>query len=338
MKHYISLLTLIVIASLSTSCTHSNRQNVDISHIDLTVKIQRFDSAFWAIDTNDIASGMARLANDYPGITDVYLRKVVTFGAPDDELTHHTYRLFRRDTAVTRLYTDCLTKYTDLSDIDRTLTDAFRRAKALLPQLSTPRLYCHVSGFNQSLVVGDGFLSVSLDNYLGTDYPIYQMIGIYDYQRANMRREKITPDYIVAWLSSEYYPNPHSTLLDDMLYHGKILYATSILLPDVDYRTIMGYSDSQWQWVKEREYEIWQTMLGTRAIYETNILTKGQYLNDGPFTLPLTQESPARIGTYTGWQIVDSFMKKNPSISLAQLMELTDYQSILSRSKYNPKK
>lgn len=333
---YRKLTLLAIVAALLSSCTGGTLRKADIEGIDLTLRVERFDSAFWTIDTTNIGGEMHLLEENFPGITPIYLENVVNFGAADAEITHHTYRLFRRDTAVQHLYTDCLNAYSNISDINHALTDAFRRARYFFPHIATPRLYCHVSGFNQSVVVGEGFISLSLDNYLGADYPIYTLIGIYEYQRTNMVRAKVVPDYIVGWLSSEYYQRPHSSLLDDMIYHGKILYAANCLLPSTPENVIMGYSAEQWEWMSTREPELWNMMVGSRALYETNALVKGQYLNDGPFTLPFSQESPARGGAYMGWQIVKSFMKNNRSVSLQQLMEIADAQSILARSGYKP--
>ena len=335
MKKLIIPLTLTIL--LFASCSRDARREADLRGIDFEVNIERFDSAYWTIDTTNIAAGMQSLAQKYPDITPIYLERVVGFGPVDAEITHYTYNLFRRDTAVYRLYTDCLTSYSNMSDLNRSLTDAFRRGRYFFPRLTTPRIYCHVSGFNQSVIVGDGFMSLSLDNYLGTDYPIYTLIDIYEYQRANMTRAKVVPDYISAWLTSEYYQRPNSTLLDDIIYHGKILYATSCLLPETPDNIIMGYTPGQMKWIQTNEAELWHIMMGNRVLYETSAMIKGQYLNDGPFTLPFSQESPARGGAYIGWQIVNHFMTSNQSVTLEQLMELSDAQSILSRSGYRPK-
>lgn len=336
MKKNIITLALPILFIMLVGCNKKVKRDADLDGIDLTVKIERFDSAFWNIDTTDIAGGISEVHKKYPGITDVYLENVVRFGHPDSSITHYTYRLFRRDTAVKRIYNDCLATYSDLKDYDAQLTDAFRRGKYFFPHLATPLLYCHVSGFNQSVVIGDGFLSISLDNYLGSDYPIYDSIGIYDYQLTNMTPKHVVPDYIIAWLSSEYYPQPQSNLLDDIIYRGKILYAASCLLPHLPDNVIMGYTAEQWQWMEEREKDIWNIILSNRVLYETNMLTKGQYLNDGPFTLPFSQESPSRGGVYLGWKIIQKYMSSNQSVSLRQLMDQTDSQTILSKSNYRP--
>ena len=54
------------------------------------------------------------------------------------------------------------------------------------------------------------------------------------------------------------------------------------------------------------------------------------------FYLEVDKDSPGRIGTWFGWQIINSYMKKN-DVSL-QEMVVTDNEEIFKRSKYKPKK
>ncbi|MCD7849188.1 MAG: hypothetical protein LUH63_05295 [Parabacteroides sp.] len=53
----------------------------------------------------------------------------------------------------------------------------------------------HVSGFNQNVLVGDSLLSISIDKYLGEEYPLYQEF-FYDFQSRLM-----TPGHIAPQLS-----------------------------------------------------------------------------------------------------------------------------------------
>jgi hypothetical protein len=59
-------------------------------------------------------------------------------------------------------------------------------------------------------------------------------------------------------------------------------------------------------------------------------------MNDAPFTAPVSQESPGRLGTWLGWQIVESYMNKNPKVSLSDLMKDSNYQKMLEESGYRP--
>ena len=333
MKRYTYLIIVLCLALIS--CKREKR-HADLTGIDFNIKIQRFDSAFWTLDTTQVATEFKRLQVQYPDITPIYTEKVIRFGAPEANITHDTYRFFRKDSAVQILYNDALRIYSDMSDIERDLTTAFRRARYFLPQFPTPQVFCHVSGLNQSMIVAESFISLSIDNYLGEDYPLYEQIGIYKYQRPNMRREKVASDYITAWISSEFSNSIANNLLTDMIHHGKILYTVSVLLPETPEHIIMGYTPEQWKWAKKNEINMWNTLIQSRDLYTTNMIAKSKYINDGPFTLPFTQESPGRAGAYLGWQIIESYMRNNPEISIQQLLQQPDAQIILNRSNYQP--
>ena len=333
MKRYIYVIAIIGFALIS--CKREKRR-ADLTGIECDIKIDRFDSLFWGLDTTRLAEEFAKLQAEHPNITPIYTENVVQFGHPDSAITHDTYKLFRSNKEVGKLYEDALKIYADVSDIEKDLTEAFRRAKYFLPQFPTPRVYCHVSGLNQSLIVDEEFISLSIDNYLGADYQLYKEIGIYKYQRPNMRREKVAPDYITAWLSSEFSNSLADNLLSDMIRYGKILYTVSVLLPKTPERVIMGYSEEQWDWVKKNEANMWNALIASKDLYTTSMMIKNQYIGDGPFTKPFTQESPGRAGTYIGWRIVENYMKHNPQISIQQLLQQPDAQMILNNSNYRP--
>ena len=333
MKRYIYVIAIIGFALIS--CKREKRR-ADLTGIECDIKIERFDSLFWGLDTTHLAEEFAKLQAEHPNITPIYTENVVQFGHPDSVITHDTYKLFRSNKEVGKSYEDALKIYADVSDIEKDLTEAFRRAKYFLPQFPTPRVYCHVSGLNQSLIVDEEFISLSIDNYLGADYQLYKEIGIYKYQRPNMRREKVAPDYITAWLSSEFSNSLADNLLSDMIRYGKILYTVSVLLPKTPERVIMGYSEEQWDWVKKNEANMWNALIASKDLYTTSMMIKNQYIGDGPFTKPFTQESPGRAGTYIGWRIVENYMKHNPQISIQQLLQQPDAQMILNNSNYRP--
>jgi hypothetical protein len=59
-------------------------------------------------------------------------------------------------------------------------------------------------------------------------------------------------------------------------------------------------------------------------------------MNDAPFTSPVSQESPGRLGTFIGWQIVKGYMEKNDKLGLKDLMNEENFQKILENSGYRP--
>lgn len=332
----IYLLALLATCSFS-SCSDAQRK-ADISDIDLAIKIGRFDQAFWDLDTLNMRETVSAMIEVYPEMSSIYLENVLRFGRVDSDITWDTYRIFRRDTAVNALYTDVEEKYKDVEEIEKQLSLAFRRGKYFFPAIPTPNIYMHVSGFNQSIVVGSDFLSLSADNYMGENYPIYEKVGIYNYQRANMTPEKVVSDYLTAWVSSEFTLNKaETTLLDEIVYRGKIMYVLSVLLPDSKKDVLMGYTPEQWAWSMDHEAQMWGSMLADKAIFSQDMIKNGGYLNDGPFTIHFSQESPARGGIFIGWRIVETYMKNNPEVSPLELMIEKNPNHILQNSGYNPK-
>lgn len=71
-------------------------------------------------------------------------------------------------------------------------------------------------------------------------------------------------------------------------------------------------------------------------MYENDLKILRELTSDGPFTGAISKDCPPRIAMWVGWQIVKSYMKNNKVVTLSDLMNETDAQKILSKSKYRP--
>jgi hypothetical protein len=85
-------------------------------------------------------------------------------------------------------------------------------------------VYAQIGSLDQSIVVGEGLLGISLDKYLGTNHPIYLRYGYTDQQRAMMSREYIVPDCLGFYLLS-LYPFTDETQADEHM--AKIQYVVN---------------------------------------------------------------------------------------------------------------
>ena len=335
MKKYIVFLLICLFLG---SCSGSKKsRQADLKGIDFDVTIERFDKDFWALkESKNQKEDLQKLFQKYSEFAPIYFDKIVNFGDNIDTILLVLPKFFA-DTAVNHLYSDVLKKFINISAIEKNVTMAFRRGHYFFPKLPVPKCIMHVSGLNQSIVVGDYFIAISTDNYLGENYNLYNQLGIYNYVAQNMKSEKIAPDYIFAWLSVEFpYMVEKQRLLDEMIYRGKILYLMSILMPDEKGEILMGYTKKQWQWCKDNEKNMWQTLITEKHLFGSEHSLVLKYLDDAPFTQPFTQESPGRAGQFIGWQIVKSYMIKNQNVTPLQLMQNTNAQQILEKSGYNP--
>ncbi|MDR3327874.1 MAG: hypothetical protein LBT04_07130 [Prevotellaceae bacterium] len=327
---------LLFITLISIGCGKNKNRKVDLSGIDLDIKIARFDRDFFAVKDKDCQTGLPELFEKYPDFAPIYFGSIVQFGNNCDQICEILPRFFS-DTAVNHLYTDVLEKFKDISKIEKKLTNAFARGKYFFPKLPVPQCIIHLSGFNQSVLTGDNFISVSVDNYLGENYPAYARPDFYTYQRQNMKPEKIPSDYIHAWLSTEFeYDASKEQLLDEMIYRGKLVYLTSLLLQSEPEELIVGYTKEQWQWCKRYEKDMWGSLIESKHLFSNESTLRMKYLEEAPFTQPFTQKSPGRAGVYIGWRIVESYMENNPKVTPLELVQNTDAQQILEQSGYNP--
>ena len=200
--------------------------------------------------------------------------------------------------------------------------------------MQIPAVYMHVSGFQQNILVDDNLLSISIDKYLGSDYPLYEDF-FYDYQLQKMIPERIVPDYLKAWIISEYPFNGNNrVLLDRMIYEGKILYIINHALPKVLPELLLGYTSSEYRWCKQHEKTIWRTIIERNHLYTPDAATTASYFTDRLSDF-ISDDAPGDLGSWIGWQIVTKYMDR-AKVSVEDLMINTDYQEILRVSRYKP--
>jgi len=160
---------------------------------------------------------------------------------------------------------------------------------------------------------------------------------VYEYQKKNMRKACIPVDVVSAYLFRNLpYTYTKNRLLENMIYRGKIMYLLSLLMPEYPNYEIMGYTQDEWNWCERNERAIWNKIMDQRDLFKTESMVLTSYLNDGPFTSEISQDSPGRVGTWIGWRIAESYMQHHLEVTLQQLIENNDAQQVLEQSFYRP--
>lgn len=235
----------------------------------------------------------------------------------------------------------CQETYPDKDFLSAGLARVFGMAQEHFPGFQFPRVYTYVSGlmYEQPVQYVDTVMVIALDMFLGWDYPPYRAAGIPVYMTRRMERQNILPE-CAREIAYAYIPgtfNP-KILLDHMILHGKLLYALDQLLPGTPDSLKIGYTQSQHKWCTENEQPVWRILMDQELLYKSDPHLKARFIQDGPFTSGLPDGAPAMLGRWIGWQIVRSYMQKNPQVSLMQLFQAEDSQAILAGSGYKPKK
>jgi hypothetical protein len=320
---------------LASSCTNHKRFEIKNSETEV-LQLIRFDSLLLNADTSDLSPEVKRFYRDYPEFMPYFAEQVMGANPSDTAEVTRLIKAFRTNKEFEKVNAVVQKTFTNIDSIKSGISKAYQYLHHFFPEIKTPPAYFFVSGFNRSIILEDDFVGIGLDLYLGSNYPKYSEIS-YQYMVYNMRPVSIAPDLISALLFRHFqFDGGQERLLENMLYRGKVMYLLSVIIPDLAPNYIMGYSRFQWEWCRKYEEKIWNTIVGQKDLYSSDQLLMNKYLNDAPFTATVSQESPGRLGTWVGWQIIQSYMDKNSDITLQELMKTTDYQLILNKSEYQP--
>lgn len=319
----------------SCSCRHEPK--IPLDRIDVEVKIQRFDHDLFSINTDSIETEVPRLHASYGAFFELFCNRVIGIGLPEDSGFADYLYSFINDNMVSETYRSVQNTYPDTKELDKILTDAFKRFRYYFPDRFIPPIYGFVSGFNVSVVLADSMLGVGFDRYLGRQCEYYPQLGIHKYLTYNMHSKKIPSDLIRAWGLGEFqFSDSVDNLLNNMIYEGKLVYFTKRLLPDEPDSLILGFTPNQMKWCRNNESQMWTHLVEHKLLFNTEQFTINQFIGDAPFTQGFTQESPGKAAVWLGYRIVSKYMEKNKRCTLYDLMKEDNYQQILTLSLYNP--
>jgi hypothetical protein len=285
-----------------------------------------------------VKQDIVQLYADYEVFMPMFVEGILRLPVEDTAYLCEMYSNFLTDTTMGFAQTNALTQsmFADISKLQKSLNIGFSRLHYLYPEWEIPTVYLFVSGFNSSVMYYENIMGVGVDMYLGSDYPYYNQV-VYNYQKQTMRKECVVGDLLNMYIAYQIpYNSKYNRLLEHMIFRGKQMFLLSQLLPDEPAWEIIGYSKEQWNWCEKYEQAIWNRIMEKRDLFKTESMVRVSYLNNGPFTAEISQESPGRLGVWVGWQIVDSYMRNNENVSIKQLIDEGDAQKILEQSFYKP--
>lgn len=218
------------------------------------------------------------------------------------------------------------------------LADAFAWLHTNMPSIDIPRVYFINGGFNAPCMMDTGRLGVALECFLGPECSYYEKLQIPLYLRRAMRPERIAPAALIGWTEGMYPPvGDMRTVLDHMLYQGKLLYIAHQALPKLPEHIALGFSKEDIHWLEANEGNMWRYLSEKNVLFESNPLIINQFTGPAPFTRAFGNDSPGRAAAWLGYRIVASYFKANPSAPMERTYFSTDSQQLLAKAKYNPK-
>ncbi len=303
------------------SCSKEKNLIIDVSKIKANVKIKRFEQDFYKALPSDLSKIKKEYRYLFPhNIDSIWVKKMQD--KDEQELFVETQKVFP-----------------NLKKEKEKLKDLFQHIKYYYPKFKEPKIVTVNSNvsFEQQVVYTDSLLFISLDVFLGTDSKIYEDYP--DYLKQNFTKEHLIVSVAEELARSVVFRSKDRTFIARIIQQGKLLYALDAFLPKESEANKIGYTKEQLKWVEANERMIWNYFVEKKLLYNTDLKLNKRFIDRAPFTkfyLDIDSESPGRVGTWIGWQIVKSYMKHSKS-KLKELMQ-TENEEIFKKSKYKPRK
>lgn len=201
-------------------------------------KVQRYDRLESRYLTTGDYSALQQMNTDFPIETRTLIEKVLQVGQVDDPDISHRFLMFYQDSVLQSLIADAETEYANMDDINQAFDEAFERLQAWVPTLVRPGIYTQIGALDQSIIIGDETIGISLDKYLGENYPLYKKYYPAS-QRATMTRAYIVPDAMLFFLLGQYGMGHYEqrTQLERDLHMGKMMWVVNKLVGRQAYQT-----------------------------------------------------------------------------------------------------
>ncbi len=285
------------------------------------IKVERFDKLFFETPPQDLA----KLKKEFP-----------FFFPPGNDDSIWTNKM--KDPIWRELYAEVQKKYANIEPVCSEFETLFKHIKYYFPETKTPKIITVISemDYNNKVIYADSLVIISLELYLGKDHKFYQFPK---YLKQNFEQKQIMPDIVTNFSIKKIAPITDKNLLSQMIYFGKQLYLKDLLLPDYTDADKIGYAPQQILWCQENESYMWRYFLENEMLYNNDQKLNNRFINLAPFSkfyLEIDNESPGRVGTWLGWQMVRSFMK-NSEVSIQDLLKM-NAKEIFEKSKYKPNK
>ncbi len=309
--------------AVAVSCKTENALEAEISKINTDIKIERFDKLFAKITSE----GLPDLKTAYPFMFPV-------------KYTDSFWLAKRADTLQIQLFNEVDKTFLDFNNTEIEIESLFNHLKYYFPEFNPPRIITTTNDvdYRNRVIVTDTIAVIALDSYLGSEHEFYG--GIANYLKANFNKEQIVVNLANQYAEKYTYLPVRKTLLDEMIYHGKLLYFKDKMIPFKTEAERIGYSEEQLKWAIANESYIWRFFVGRELLFSTDTKLPRRFINPAPFTKFYLEEidadSPGRLGQYIGWQIVKAYMRQN-DVPLKEML-IKSTEDIFNNSKFKPRK
>jgi hypothetical protein len=319
-------------------------QEIKITQPNLKLESIRLDSLIFHTPFENIEQFKSSLEKQSQQSICTFVEDIVRMGPCQDSTTFHQLHAFSIFKDMVDLQKAIETSYDTegILKLNEALSKAFQKWISILPQEIAPELIWMNGSLASASYAKENRLFIGLDSYL---YP-HAIVKEFPsdrfplYKRKNMQSQYIVPNALFNWISYRYdhydtIPPTKNDFLTSLIYSGKIMYATDLLLAETPDSVKMMWTPQEMEWAIDHEFQIWKEIAQQNVMFGTKKEDIHKWFNEAPHTLVgnIPTDSPAQLGIWMGWRIVKSYMIKNEKVTLEELFKEQNNQKILSAYK-----
>ena len=308
----------------------------------MNVKIERFDQAFFMLDSNHIQDGLLQLNQEFPYFLNDFMVNIVGTSPLSDTSMNSFIACRAFLTSYLPVKDSISLKFKNMQGIENDLKKGFQYIRYYFPSYQLPpKVVSYIGPFDAPGVALTRYtLAIGLQLYAGRDFSFYHSAQGQDLFPLYISR-RFEPEYVVPncmkAMEEDIFPDQTQgkPLVEQMIEKGKYWWLLGELLPETSDTLKTGFTEKQLDWCKHNEGQIWNFFLQNDP-YTIDPEQIKAYIGDAPYTQGMPEASPGNIGQWVGWQIVQKYAALHPDMPLDSLMKTPD-RVILDDVKYKPK-
>ncbi len=318
-------ITLTVICTILSSCGKSGADTGNVA-------IKRYEKLLFETPAGQLPEVLKKNEYEYRYLLNesldnpMYVRQIVDFAS---------------DPMMRKVFETSWKRYSDLSWLEKDLRKPMKKTCELFPNLGIKYFYTLITGnfdYNMRVISVDSFLAIDICQYAIDDMSFAGCFQYPQYLINMLDSSFILPDcmYAVgmnALLSGNQNPELN-TLLDHMIFRGKLLCFMNAVLPDMPLEKKIRYTSDQLGWAEENEGNVWGYLVQNQLLYSADNDRIRDFTGDAPKTRQFTGSAP-RMADFLGMKITEKYMKKT-GCSMQELFAQGNSQKILAASGYKP--
>lgn len=331
-----------IIISVIVFCSCGGEKVPDVSEINVSLNLQRFEKDLFAVDSINLSSSLQQLQKKYPVFLQDFIYNILALNPHPDSAGNLQNQMLAFISSYQPMKDTADKVFGNFEETTNEIRRSLQFVKYYFPEYQLPSKLITFIGPIDSYgnILTTDALAVGLQLYMGSSYTLYQSEAF----------QQLYPAYISRRFSKEYIPvNTIKTIVDDifpdnnagrplieqMIQAGKRLYVLDKLMPETEDSLLTGYTGAQLKGAFDNEETIWSFFVQNDLLFTNDPAIVKDYMNDAPKTQAFGDASPGFIGQFVGWQIVKKYKSNNPEMSLQELIN-TDPKTIFEQAKYKP--